>query len=186
MTTIYFVRHAHSTYTPDEFARSLSEKGMHDVAEITNLLIDEGIDIVTSSPYKRAVQTVKGIADYLGQDVVVSDDLRERTLTSEPAKDFTSAMETVWKNPAFAWEGGESNDQAQSRGVEALISLLRTYEGKKVVLGTHGNIMVLMLNYFDARYGYEFWKELDMPDIYKATFENNTLMSVEKLYKPQG
>lgn len=95
MTTIYFVRHAHSTYTPDEFARPLSEKGMHDVAEITNLLIDEGIDIVTSSPYKRAVQTVKGIAVYLGQDVVVSDDLRERTLTSEPAKDFTSAMETV-------------------------------------------------------------------------------------------
>lgn len=186
MTTIYFVRHAHSTYTPDEFARPLSERGMHDVAEITNLLIDEGVDIVTSSPYKRAVQTVQGIADYLGQDVVVMDDLRERTLTSAPAKDFTSAMETVWKSPAFAWEGGESNVQAQSRGIEALQSLFRTYEGKNVVLGTHGNIMVLMLNYFDARYGYDFWKELDMPDLYKATFENNTLMSVEKLYKPQG
>lgn len=185
MTTIYFVRHAHSTYTPDEFARPLSERGMRDVAEITNLLIDEGIDIVTSSPYKRAVQTVQGIADYLGQDVVVMDDLRERTLTSEPAKDFTSAMETVWKNPAFAWEGGESNVQAQSRGIEALQSLLLTYEGKKVVLGTHGNIMVLMLNYFDARYGYDFWKKLDMPDLYKATFENNTLMSVDKLYKSQ-
>lgn len=186
MTIIYFVRHAHSTYTPDEFARPLSERGIHDVPEITNLLIDEGIDIVTSSPYKRAVQTVQGIADYLGDDIVVMDDLRERTLTSEPAKDFTSAMETVWQNPTFAWEGGESNDQAQSRGVEALKSMLRKYDGKKVVLGTHGNIMVLMLNYFDARYGYDFWKELDMPDLYKATFENDTLMSVEKLYKPQG
>ena len=153
--------------------------------QITTLLIDEGIDIVTSSTYKRAVQTVQGIADYLGQDVVVMDDLRERTLTSAPAKDFTSAMEAVWQNPSFALEGGESNVQAQSRGIEALQSLLRTYEGKKVVLGTHGNIMVLMLNYFDEQYGYEFWKELDMPDLYKATFENDTLMSVDKLYKSQ-
>lgn len=27
MTTLYFVRHAHSTYTPDEVERPLSEKG---------------------------------------------------------------------------------------------------------------------------------------------------------------
>jgi len=26
MTTLYFVRHAHSTYTPDEVERPLSEK----------------------------------------------------------------------------------------------------------------------------------------------------------------
>ena len=131
MTTIYFVRHAHSTYTADEFARPLSERGMRDVAGITDLLVGENVDIVASSPYKRAVQTVQGIADYLGQDVVVMDDLRERTLTSAPAKDFTSAMEAVWQNPSFALEGGESNVQAQSRGIEALQSLLRTYEGKK-------------------------------------------------------
>lgn len=185
MTTIYFVRHAHSTYTADEFTRPLSERGMHDVAGITDLLVGENVDIVTSSPYKRAIQTVQGIADYLEQEIKVIDDLKERALTSAPAKDFTSAMEAVWQNPRFAWEGGESNVEAQSRGVNALKSLLCEYKGKKVVLGTHGNIMVLMLNYFDERYGYEFWKELDMPDIYKASFENDTLVSVDKLYKPQ-
>lgn len=186
MTTLYFVRHAHSTYTADELTRPLSEKGMNDVVKITDVLIKEDIDIVTSSPYKRAVQTVQGIADYIEQEVVLIDDLRERTLTSQPAEDFKLAMTTVWQDPTFAWEGGESNIDAQKRGVEAIKVLLDMYEGKKVVLGTHGNIMVLILNYFDEKYGYKFWEELDMPDIYKATFEKHELNMVEKLWNPQN
>lgn len=63
MTTLYFVRHAHSTYTADEWTRPLSERGAGDVRNITNSLSEEKIDLVVSSPYKRAIQTVQGIAN---------------------------------------------------------------------------------------------------------------------------
>lgn len=34
-TNLYFVRHAHSTYTPDELGRPLSEKGIQDARMVT-------------------------------------------------------------------------------------------------------------------------------------------------------
>lgn len=185
MTTLYFVRHAHSTYTTDEWARPLSEKGEGDVPHITNILSEEAIDLVVSSPYKRAIQTVQGIADQIETEVLLIDALRERTLTTEPAEDFTLAMTKVWEDPKFAWEGGESNVDAQQRGVGAIQALLDQHEGKRIGIGTHGNIMVLILNYFDEQYGYSFWKELDMPDIYKVTFDKHELVNVEKLWDRQ-
>ena len=186
MTTLYFVRHAHSTYTADEWTRPLSEKGKGDVPQITNILSEEAIDLVVSSPYKRAIQTVQGIADNIGTEVLLMDDLRERTLTTEPAEDFTLAMTKVWEDPTFAWEGGESNVDAQMRGVRAILALLDQHEGKRIAIGTHGNIMVLILQYFDERYGYSFWNGLDMPDIYKVTFDLHKLVNVEKLWDRQG
>jgi 2,3-bisphosphoglycerate-dependent phosphoglycerate mutase len=59
---LYFVRHAHSIYTPEELKRPLSKKGFSDVEKINQLLFKESIDIVISSPYLRAVQTVEGVA----------------------------------------------------------------------------------------------------------------------------
>ncbi|MFP5109538.1 histidine phosphatase family protein [Neobacillus sp. C211] len=61
LTNLYFVRHAHSTYTPDELGRPLSNRGFSDVERITNILEKENIDIVISSPYKRAVQLIEFI-----------------------------------------------------------------------------------------------------------------------------
>lgn len=182
MTTIYFVRHAHSTYTADELARPLSEKGESDAVKITKLLTEEDIDVIVSSPYKRAIQTVKGIAESTEKNIEIVKDLRERTLTKEPADNFNLAMTKVWEDPYFSWEGGESNVEAQRRGVQAIKILLNRYEDKKIVLGTHGNIMVLILNHFNQKYDYSFWKKLDMPDVYKAIFQKDELVNVIKLW----
>ncbi|MBJ7988057.1 histidine phosphatase family protein, partial [Bacillus cereus] len=88
MTTIYFVRHAHSTYTKEERERPLSEKGWLDAQNITSLLKDEKIDVVISSPYERAIQTVEGIANANKLSIQLEEDLRERLLSKEPVQDF--------------------------------------------------------------------------------------------------
>ncbi|MFJ7737701.1 histidine phosphatase family protein [Lysinibacillus sp. NPDC097287] len=61
LTNLYFVRHEHSTYSPDELGRPLSKESLA-VERINHILEKENIDTVVSSPYKRAVQTVKGVA----------------------------------------------------------------------------------------------------------------------------
>ncbi len=183
MTNLYFVRHAHSIYTPDELNRPLSERGFSDVKIVTKLLEMEGIDIVVSSPYKRAVQTVKGIAEYINTEVEIIDGFKERTLTTIPANDFTLAIAKVWEDYNFSWEGGESNIVAQKRGVESTLNILEKYKGENVVIGTHGNIMVLIMNFFDSQFDFPFWKNLDMPEIYKLTFNGKVLTNVEKVWK---
>lgn len=44
-TNLYFVRHAHSTYTPDEYGRPLSEQGVLDANKVTELLKTENMDL---------------------------------------------------------------------------------------------------------------------------------------------
>ncbi|HDV4624927.1 TPA: histidine phosphatase family protein [Bacillus anthracis] len=181
MTTIYFVRHAHSTYTKEERERPLSEKGHCDAENVTSLLKDKHIDVVISSPYKRAVQTVQGIANTYHVSIEIEEGLRERLLSSEPIADFNDAIENVWEDWSFAYEGGESNDVAQRRAVICMQSILKKYKGKNIVIGTHGNIMVLLMNYFDSKYDFRFWKTLRMPDIFKLNFHNEDLVSAERI-----
>ncbi|WP_064091826.1 histidine phosphatase family protein [Rossellomorea aquimaris] len=181
-THLYFVRHAHSTYTPDELNRPLSENGRIDADHVTNFLIKEDIQIVCSSPYKRAIETVNGISEYIDKEIVIFEDLKERTLSKQPVENFNESITNVWNNPSFSYEGGESNLDAQERGISATHSLLEKYRGKKVVIGSHGNIMVLIMNYFDRKYDFQFWKELSMPDIYRLTFEENNLVDVKRIW----
>ncbi|KAA0767339.1 histidine phosphatase family protein [Bacillus sp. AR2-1] len=181
MTTIYFVRHAHSTYTKEERERPSSEKGLLDTQHVTRLLKDKHIDVVISSPYKRAMQTVQGIANTYNLSIQLEEDLRERLLSKEPVQDFNDALQKVWEDWTFAYEGGESNDVAQRRAVICMQSILKKYKGKNIVIGTHGNIMVLLMNYFDSKYDFQFWKTLHMPDVYKLTFDNNCFSSAERI-----
>jgi 2,3-bisphosphoglycerate-dependent phosphoglycerate mutase len=125
---LYFVRHAHSTYTPDELGRPLSNNGLADAERLTNILENENIDIIISSPYKRAVQTVEGTAKVIGKEVIIEDGFKERNLSVKPVEDFNLAITKVWEEPSFSWEGGESNVIAQKRGIKATLKLLETFE----------------------------------------------------------
>ncbi|NGM83828.1 histidine phosphatase family protein [Paenibacillus sp. 7124] len=182
MTNLYFVRHAHSIYSADELNRPLSERGKADAGKVTELLKNECISVLISSPYKRAIQTIEGLADIIGVDIAIEEDFRERLLAENPVDDFEHAVAKVWEDDSFSWEGGESNMVAQKRGVRALEDVLERYEGKNIAIGTHGNIMVLMMNYFDKRFDYTFWKQLDMPDIYKLSFDNLRLSEVKRIW----
>jgi 2,3-bisphosphoglycerate-dependent phosphoglycerate mutase len=182
LTNLYFVRHAHSTYTPEELGRPLSEQGIAEAKKITQILKKENIDNVISSPYKRAIQTVEGIADFICKEVVIENNFKERKLSDKPVEDFHLAVKKVWEDSTFSWEGGESNIISQKRGVQATLRVLERYEGQNIAIGTHGNIMVLIMNYFDRKFSFSFWKELDMPDIYKLSFDKSKLKQVYRIW----
>lgn len=181
-TNLYFVRHAHSVYTPDELGRPLSEQGLKDATLVTELLKNENIDFVYSSPYKRAIQTVEDIAKHIDQEIKIVEAFKERVLSEGPVKDFGDAISKVWEDENFSWPGGESNIVAQKRGVQATLEILQHHQGKNVVIGTHGNIMVLIMKYFDRQYDFAFWKQLNMPDIYKLSFDDRHLIEVKRIW----
>lgn len=182
LTNLYFVRHAHSIYTPNELERPLSEQGFEDAKKVSHVLEKENIDHVISSPYKRAVQTVNKLAEQMDKEVIIKNDFKERRLSKDPVENFQSAIIRVWEEPGFSWDGGESNKVARIRGARATLALLEKYKGKNVAVGTHGNIMVLIMNYFDSKYDFNFWRNLDMPDIYKLTFEEGKLKEVNRIW----
>ncbi|MGE7623031.1 histidine phosphatase family protein [Viridibacillus sp. NPDC096237] len=181
-TNVYFIRHAHSVYTPDELSRPLSEKGLREAKSILEKLKLEKIDTFISSPYRRAVQTIEPLAKYHSVEIMLDEAFQERKLAQGEVKDFTAVIAKVWQKPDFAFDGGESNQDAQARGIKGLMNVLHTYQDNNIMIGTHGNLMVLIMNYFDPKYDFEFWKELQMPDIYKLSFEGKKLMEIEHIH----
>ncbi|WP_088006454.1 histidine phosphatase family protein [Indiicoccus explosivorum] len=182
-TEVYLVRHAHSIYTLEERSRPLSEKGRKEADKVTDSLTGVSVDHVVSSPYLRAVQTVEGVALERGLPIRMVEGLRERQLAEGAVQDFDTAIHKVWTEPGFAWPGGESNDSAQQRGVAAFEDVIKHFEGGTIVIGTHGNLMVLIMNYYDPQCGFEFWKQLTMPDIYRLTFNGLRMIGCERMWQ---
>ena len=182
ITNIYFVRHANSSYTPEELNRPLSEKGIKDAQKVTELLAHENINKVISSPYKRAIQTVEGTANHFGLSISIDEGFRERKLADGSIINFNEVILKYWENLNFSLPEGETGYFAQDRGVQSLENVLNKYCGENIVIGTHGNIMVLIMNYYDKKYNYDFWSSLNMPDIYKLSFQDGILVDVERIW----
>ncbi|MEF3305944.1 histidine phosphatase family protein [Paenibacillus sp. GYB003] len=174
LTTVYFIRHAESIYTDgNERERGLTDKGKRDALRVRDLLADRPIEAVVSSPYRRAIDTVRPLADALGKPVAIEEHLRERLAsgTSFGKDEFMQAKKKLFEQPDFSFPGGESSEAAGLRAVRILAGLLREYEGRTIAIGTHGDIMTLMLNRYDPGFGYPFWTSLTMPDIYRLEFD---------------
>jgi 2,3-bisphosphoglycerate-dependent phosphoglycerate mutase len=182
-TEIYMVRHAHSNYSSDESGRGVSEKAKKDIELVTELLIGENIDVVISRPYRRAIETVEGAAKALGLNIELEERFKERVLSEVPVKDFELSIKSLWDDPNLAYVGGETNTQAAQRGIAGLIHVIDKHNGKKIAVGVHGNLMVIIMNYFNGKYDYSFWKNLSMPDIYRLSFENHDLIEVKRIWK---
>ncbi len=91
MTTVYFVRHAQPDFrSHDDRTRELSPKGMEDREKVTAFFQNKSIDAVLSSPYKRAVDTIKHFADSRSLSIELVEDFRERKVTDSWIDDFQS------------------------------------------------------------------------------------------------
>ncbi len=183
-TTIYFIRHAEPDYNNhDDLRRELSAKGMRDRELVTQYLEDKNIDIVLSSPYKRAVDTVKDFADKKGMAVGIVDDFRERRVDSVWIADFEDFTRKQWRDFSFKLSDGESICEVQKRNVDALKKVLQCYRGKNIVVGSHGTALSTIINYFDTSYGYEEFDSIRflMPWIVRFTFVEDTCTAICKI-----
>ncbi|AYF07752.1 MULTISPECIES: histidine phosphatase family protein [Bacillus] len=186
-TYIYMVRHGESPKLEgNERTSGLTEKGSLDAHRVTDILKTEGIDTFISSPYKRAVLTIEKSADFYEKEVVVYENLKECMFLSEDKiisdKEVYPLVKNMFSDPDFALTEGESYKDCQRRIVKVLKEILMDFQGQKVVIGTHGLVMTLMMNYFDNQYGFEFLIHASKLDIYKLEFKDEQLMNVERLW----
>ncbi len=187
-TVIYMIRHAESPFIlGEEKSRKLSTKGEEDAKRVANILSNKDIDIVVYSSYTRAIQTVQEVALSRNLEVKEYEELIERPIKGLEHKlskqEIIDAVRLSFEDKEYCLEDGESTFQAQNRAIPVIKQLLNDYQGKNIVIGTHGNIMTIILNYFNSQYGYDFWESTSKPDIYKLDFNNeNQLLYVDRLW----
>ncbi|GAA0358693.1 histidine phosphatase family protein [Bacillus horti] len=187
-TYIYMIRHGESPKVEgNERTRGLTQKGEDDARKITELLLSEGIDIFISSPYSRAILTIEELAKVSGKEVMVYEDLKELVFSSGdqifPDNELYPLVNKMFHDPNLASPGGETLLDCQNRSIAILMEILSKYKGQRIILGTHGAIMTLMMGYFDSKYNIDFLMKTSKPDVYRMTFQDNELVDVKRLWQ---
>ncbi|MFF2155168.1 histidine phosphatase family protein [Paenibacillus chitinolyticus] len=187
-TFVYMVRHGESPKTEgNERTRGLTLKGSSDAQIVAQLLKDEGIDTFISSPYKRAILTLEGLARYLGKEMIVIEELKETVFIGDdkilPDTEVYPLVKKMFSDPDFSLPGGESFTSSQNRVVAIFKNILSEYKGQKVAIGTHGAVMTMMMGYFDPQFDLDFLLKTSKPDIYKMEFDEGVLTATSRLWR---
>ena len=183
MTTVYFVRHAEPNYdNHDDRLRELSNKGLQDRKLVTEFLLDKHIDVIVSSPYKRAIDTIADFAETSNLKIEIIEDFRERRVDSEWIADFQTFCKKQWEDFNYKLSDGETLNEVQSRNINALNNVLEHYKGKTIVIGSHGTALSTIINYYDKTFGYSEFEKIRnvMPWVVKFTFEDMDCIGIQK------
>ena len=170
---IVLVRHAQAVAvgTPPwdvvDDERPLTEHGLRDADELAFELDPYLFSAIYSSPYARSVMTVAPTAARHSLDVQPLDDLRERRLAGGPRDDWADLLERGWADPEFTAPGGESGRAAQRRGL-GVLDLLRARHalGGRLLVGSHGNLIALILQALEPGVDHSFHLAMPMPAVF--------------------
>ena len=173
---VLLIRHAEPMPfgTPDvsDDDRPLTEAGRHAARELAAELDGWELTAIYSSPYARSVETVTVLAERRGMRVQLLDDLRERRHDVGQHDDWRETLERAWTDADYTLPGGESNRQAQRRAI-GILDLLRVRhpDGGRLVLGSHGNLISLILQALEPNVGFHFHMAMPMPALYRITHD---------------
>ncbi len=103
-----------------------------------------GIDLIVSSPLRRARHTAEPVAEATGAPIVIDDDLVETDFGSWEGLTFGEVGER-WPDEMKAWlasadaapPGGESFTSVARRAVRAVDRLTEAHQGRKLLIVSH-------------------------------------------------
>ena len=176
MTTVYYVRHAEpDPRERDDALRGLTARGLEDRKLVTRFLWDRQITSVLSSPYKRAIETLRDFADSRGLPIEVVDGFRERKVEDRWIEDFRSFVKRQWEDFSYKLPGGECLREVQERNILALRSTLIRHAGENIAIGGHGTALATILNYYAPSFGYADFERIKklMPWVVEFDFDEN-------------
>lgn len=148
-TTTLLLRHGETPLSAERrFAGRgdipLNEAGKRQAAAAARCLAGRGVDVIVTSPLRRARRTAEAAAQATGAPLEVDDDLVETDFGKWEGMTFAEAG-AQWPEEMSAWlasadvapPGGESFAAAAHRVLGALDRLLAAYPGRTVLLVSH-------------------------------------------------
>jgi 2,3-bisphosphoglycerate-dependent phosphoglycerate mutase len=104
-------------FPEDEWALSVTRR--EQTRALCVKMFDLGVKRIYSSPYSRAVATVRPLAEALGIDIEIRNDLRERRLAMGEIDNWREELEKTWLDFDYSLPTGESSRVCQQRGKRA-------------------------------------------------------------------
>lgn len=176
---IYVIRHCEAEGQPPE-AR-LTEKGEGQAADLAKFLSVVKIDRIISSPFVRAIESVKPFAEQMQQEIEVDERLSERILGTGHLPDWLDKLRETFDNLEVKFDDGESSREAMNRAVSVVADIMQS-KVENTLIVTHGNLMSLLLKHFEPDFGFEQWRNLSNPDVFLLHFLGDNDVSIKRLW----
>ncbi|WP_414050228.1 histidine phosphatase family protein [Macrococcus animalis] len=158
---LYLLRHAKANgqYLESELTSEGIEKARLIVTDLEKLDINK----VYSSPMKRAIDTVTPFANKNELPINIVEPLAERILSDIEIEDWLSKLKLTFTSFDIKFNNGETSREAQERAIN-FIALLNPKENNLIV--SHGNLIALMIMYYDETFCFKDWQSMKNPDLY--------------------
>lgn len=155
----------------------LTELGIKQAKLLKERLQDEKIDIIYSSPMKRALQTAEIISDNTriisdntkiisdNPEIIIDHQLKEmhfgewEGLHHEEIRKKSSQYDLFWTKPhLYIASSGESFEIFKERVLGSLRNIIHHNNDKNVLIVSHAVVIKQILNYFENRPLEKFWE----------------------------
>ncbi len=170
MTRLILVRHAQSMPSSElpESDWPLSALGQDQAAALAPVLAELGVDALASSPYRRAIETLRPFAEAAGLPIAVDPDLRERALGGwlENPTEVEDAVRRMHADLEFCLPGGETGLACLARFRAALGRAIEQSDGAIIAVGSHGGVLSHLLASLEAELPAEFWRRIRNPHLF--------------------
>jgi 2,3-bisphosphoglycerate-dependent phosphoglycerate mutase len=169
LTRLILVRHAKSLPDParPEPEWPLSDLGRQQALQLVPVLSEAGVNRLVSSPYVRAMETLRPFAEAVECPIEVHPDLRERRLTAAWIDDLEPELLRMHADLAYAWPDGETGHEAAQRMSAALLQIGRQRPGACVAVATHGAIICHLLRSLGADLDPDYWRRVRNPHLFE-------------------
>ena len=204
-TIVYLIRHAETAQengirNTNEDYQMINEKeilsvhGEEQAKRLSENIELNNIDIIWSSSYTRAKATAKYIANNNNLPINLDSNLNERKLGNlKELGEFMKDKKT--RDPSqeqlldrkFKTSDGESAEDTRERMTEFFDRILKKYEGKKIVVVSHGGSIKFFLSNWcnvnqDVKLVYKNTVlDITSPCLLKMTFKENNLINLEQI-----
>ncbi|HDV8360159.1 MULTISPECIES: histidine phosphatase family protein [Bacillus] len=175
MKKIIVIRHCSATGQKRD--AELTTDGKDQANTLATFLLENHlqIDHIISSPFVRAIDSIRPYALQANLSIQEDERLTERILSNVPMDDWMQKLESTFTNIDIAFSGGESTKQATDRAISLIQDVLQLNH-TTTLLVTHGNLLTLILKHFDHTIGFNEWRTLTNPDIYEITINEQCII----------
>lgn len=160
---LYIARHGQTTWNAQNKVCGitdveLTEKGIEQATALARVIVDKKIDLIISSPLKRAIETSKIVSEICNIPMEIDARLIEQNYGIYEGVDRKEeAFLNNKRNFAYKYPNGESMMQVACRVYGLIDEIKCKYEDKNVLLISHGGVCRIINTYFRDMTNEEFF-----------------------------
>lgn len=175
--SIIIIRHCSATGQEPEAV--LTKEGTEQANALVDLISEYLPKRIVSSPFTRAKESIRPLAESLDIEVEIEERIKERELGTVESGDWRAALRDSFEDLTLSLPNGESSLAAMERG-RAVIDDILSESLLPAIVVSHGNLISLIAKSFNEELGYEFWENLKNPDVLLLREKDGTLQ-IEKI-----